>query len=137
MFLPTRYKRNPVSLAMVEKHLSLIEKAASDGVQILCTQEIFNGPYFCPSQDPAWYDFAETVPGPSTEMMQELAKKHDMAIVERAIDDFRPFDLRIIGCRQAVSALKYNAAFAAEKALQLCYSYNSGQYRIDVVFLPH
>ncbi len=70
-----------IKQGMVEKHLPLIEKAGAEGVKILCTQEIYNGPYFCPSQDPAWYDFAETVPGPSTEMMQEAARKHDMVIV--------------------------------------------------------
>ena len=35
--------------AMVEKHLPMIEEAGKKGVQILCLQEIFNGPYFCPS----------------------------------------------------------------------------------------
>ncbi|HNO69691.1 MAG TPA: hypothetical protein PKI49_14345, partial [Pseudomonadota bacterium] len=37
--------------AMFQKHLPLIEQAGQRGVQILCLQEIFNGPYFCPSQD--------------------------------------------------------------------------------------
>ena len=37
--------------AMLEKHLPFIEEAGKKGVQILCLQEIFNGPYFCPSQD--------------------------------------------------------------------------------------
>ena len=31
-------------------------RPGKQGVQILCLQEIFNGPYFCPSQDPRWYD---------------------------------------------------------------------------------
>ncbi|HBQ16059.1 MAG TPA: acyltransferase, partial [Myxococcales bacterium] len=42
--------------AALEKHIGLIEEAAGKGVQILCLQEIFNGPYFCPSQDPKWCD---------------------------------------------------------------------------------
>ena len=67
--------------AALEKHLPLIEEAGKKGVQILGLQEIFNGPYFCPSQDPRWYDAAEPVPGPTTEMMQALAKKHQMAMV--------------------------------------------------------
>ena len=37
--------------AMLEKHLPLIDEAGKRGVQILCLQEVFNGPYFCPSQD--------------------------------------------------------------------------------------
>jgi beta-ureidopropionase len=65
----------------LEKHLPLIEEAGKRGVQILGLQEIFNGPYFCPSQDPKWYDAAEAVPGPTTELMQKIAKKHQMVIV--------------------------------------------------------
>jgi len=67
--------------AMLEKHLPFIEDAAKKGVQILGLQEIFNGPYFCPSQDKRWYEAAETMPGPTTEMFQAIAKKHGMAIV--------------------------------------------------------
>ena len=37
--------------AMVQKHLPFIEDAGKKGVQILCLQEIFNTPYFCPGQD--------------------------------------------------------------------------------------
>jgi N-carbamoylputrescine amidase len=65
----------------LEKHLPLIEEAGKRGVQILGLQEIFNGPYFCPGQDPKWYDAAEPVPGPTTEVMQAIAKKHQMAMV--------------------------------------------------------
>ncbi|WP_394829265.1 nitrilase-related carbon-nitrogen hydrolase [Pendulispora albinea] len=65
----------------LEKHLPLIEQAGKSGVQILGLQEIFNGPYFCPSQDPKWYDAAESCPGPTTELMAGYAKKYDMAMV--------------------------------------------------------
>ncbi len=67
--------------AMLEKHLPFIDEAGRRGVQVLCLQEVFNGPYFCPSQDPRWYDFAESVPGPTTEILQEYARKYEMVIV--------------------------------------------------------
>ena len=51
--------------AMLEKHLPYIEEAGKKGVQILCLQEVFNGPYFCPSQDAKWCDIAEPIPGPT------------------------------------------------------------------------
>ncbi len=70
-----------IQKAMLEKHLPLIEEAGKKGVQILCLQEIFNGPYFCPSQDKRWYAAAEKIPGPTTTIMQALAKKHEMVIV--------------------------------------------------------
>ena len=67
--------------AMFQKHLPLIEQAGQRGVQILCLQEIFNGPYFCPSQDRRWYDAAEPVPGPTVERLAPIAKKYGMAMV--------------------------------------------------------
>ncbi|MBI2893514.1 MAG: acyltransferase [Deltaproteobacteria bacterium] len=67
--------------AMFARHLPFIEEAGKKKVQILCLQEIFNGPYFCPSQDKRWYDAAEPVPGPTVERLQPLARKHEMAIV--------------------------------------------------------
>ncbi|MFB6307481.1 MAG: nitrilase-related carbon-nitrogen hydrolase [Flavobacteriales bacterium] len=70
-----------ISDAMIEKHIPYIEKAGEQGVQILCLQEIFNTPYFCPGQDPKWYAAAQPVPGPITEQMQEYAKKYQMVII--------------------------------------------------------
>ena len=67
--------------ASIDAHIPLIEEAGKRGVQILSLQEIFNGPYFCPSQDPHWYDIAEPVPGPTTELMATYAKKYQMAMV--------------------------------------------------------
>ena len=67
---------------MIEAHLPLIDEAGEAGVQILCLQEVFNQPYFCPSQDVKWYAAVEPIPdGPTTRLMQEYAKKHSMVIV--------------------------------------------------------
>ncbi len=70
-----------IQRAMFEKHLPFIEEAGKKGVQVLCLQEIFNGPYFCPGQDTRWYDAAEPVPGPTTDAVAKLAAKHRMAVV--------------------------------------------------------
>ena len=70
-----------IQQAALEAHMPFIEQAAKEGVQMLCLQEIFNGPYFCPSQATRWYEATETVPGPTIEMFQEIAKKHGMVIV--------------------------------------------------------
>src|SRR2546423_4439576 len=67
--------------AMLEKHLPYIEEAGKKGVQILCLQEVFNGPYFCPSQDAKWCDIAEPIPGPTIERMQKIAKQHEMVMI--------------------------------------------------------
>ncbi len=70
-----------IQAAMLEKHLPMIHDAGKKGVQILCLQEIFNGPYFCPGQDKRWYDAAEPVPGPTVEKLAPLAAKYKMAMV--------------------------------------------------------
>jgi beta-ureidopropionase len=67
---------------MIEAHLPLIETAGKARVQVLCLQEVFTQPYFCPSQDTKWYAAVERIPdGPTTKLMQELAKKLAMVIV--------------------------------------------------------
>ena len=70
-----------IQRAAFEHHIPFIEEAGKKGVQILCLQEIFNGPYFCPSQDARWYDAAEPVPGPTVEALIKYAKKYEMAMV--------------------------------------------------------
>jgi beta-ureidopropionase len=67
---------------MIEAHLPLIEAAGKAKVQVLSMQEVFTQPYFCPSQDAKWYAAVEKIPeGPTTKLMQELARKHAMVIV--------------------------------------------------------
>ncbi|WP_366555783.1 nitrilase-related carbon-nitrogen hydrolase [Aquibaculum sediminis] len=68
--------------AMLDAHLPLIEEAGRQGVQVLCFQEVFTQPYFCPSQSEKWYAAAERIPdGPTVTLMQELAARHRMVIV--------------------------------------------------------
>ena len=66
----------------IDKHLKLIEQAASKKVQILCMQEIFTGPYFCAEQSTRWYGMVEPIPeGPTVQLMREIAKKHGIVLV--------------------------------------------------------
>ncbi|MBU2740080.1 nitrilase-related carbon-nitrogen hydrolase [Acidithiobacillus concretivorus] len=77
-------KLSPESIKeeMITRHLQHIEAAAAQGTQVLCMQELFYGPYFCPSQDIRWYALTEAVPdGPTIHLMQEYAKKYQMVLV--------------------------------------------------------
>ncbi len=76
---------------MIEAHLPYIEEAAAKGVQVLCFQEVFTQPYFCPSQDKKWYAAAEAIPdGYTTKLMQEYARKHNMVIVVPIYEEVMP-----------------------------------------------
>jgi N-carbamoylputrescine amidase len=68
--------------AMTKAHIPYIEEAGKQKVQMLCFQEVFTGPYFCPSQDSKWYGLAEAIPdGPTTKLMCDYAKKYNMVII--------------------------------------------------------
>ena len=77
--------------ANLAKHLPLIDQAAKEGVQIICMQEIFTGPYFCAEQSSKWYDSTERIPdGPTTKLMQEVARRHNMVIVVPIYEEESP-----------------------------------------------
>src|SRR5436853_4681845 len=79
---PTEESLEKIRQEAVNKHLKFIEQAAQQGVQILCMQEIFTGPYFCAEQSARWYGMVEKIPdGPTVQLMQETAKKFGMVIV--------------------------------------------------------
>ena len=71
-----------VKKRMIDKHLPLIEDAGKQGVQVLCLQELFYGPYFCAEQKTRWYELTEQIPdGPTTKQFQDIARRHGMVIV--------------------------------------------------------
>ncbi|MBI5153674.1 carbon-nitrogen hydrolase [Candidatus Poribacteria bacterium] len=65
----------------VAKALSRIEEAADAGAQIVCTQELFRGKYFCQEEEHAQFALAEPLPGPTTERLGTLAKAKGIVIV--------------------------------------------------------
>jgi len=80
-----------IKQSMIDKHVEMIARAAEQGVQALCLQELFYGPYFCAEQDAKWYAMTEPVPdGPTTRLMCELAKKHRMVLVAPVYEEDLP-----------------------------------------------
>ena len=67
--------------ANLKKPIALIERAATSGANIICTQELFRSQYFCQSEDHENFKLAEKIPGPSTDVFQKLAKKHKVVII--------------------------------------------------------
>jgi N-carbamoylputrescine amidase len=65
----------------LKKTLALAEKAARQGAQIICTQELFRSQYFCQSEDHGHFKLAEPIPGPSTQAFQKLARKHGVVVI--------------------------------------------------------
>ncbi len=65
----------------LKRAIAKIEEAASKGAQLICLPELFRSPYFCQSENPAMFDLAEPVPGPTTEALADVAKKQGLVII--------------------------------------------------------
>ena len=67
--------------ANIEKLATGIRACARQGAELVVLQELHNGLYFCQTEDPANFDLAEPVPGPSTEAFGALAKELGVVLV--------------------------------------------------------
>ena len=84
-------KTLPVALVQERNHgdaeanLAVIEtrvaEAAKSGARLVLLQELHNGAYFCQHESVDEFDHAEPVPGPSTERLGKLAKRHGVVLV--------------------------------------------------------
>ena len=57
----------------LERALTLVDRAADEGAQVVCLPELFRSRYFCQEEDAAHFALAETIPGPSTRALGERA----------------------------------------------------------------
>lgn len=64
-----------------KKAIDLIVDSKKGGAEIVCLPELFNRRYFCASFDHAFFDWAEGIPGPTVERLQEVAKKQAVVLV--------------------------------------------------------
>jgi N-carbamoylputrescine amidase len=67
--------------ANIEKLKAGIRACAAKGAELVVLQELHNGLYFCQTEDPANFDLAEPIPGPSTETFDALAKELSVVLV--------------------------------------------------------
>src|SRR6218665_3850565 len=67
--------------ANIQKAVKGIEEAAAKGANIVCLQELFASLYFCDVEDHENFKLAEAIPGPTTELMQDLAKRLNVVII--------------------------------------------------------
>jgi len=65
----------------VDKALARIAEAAARGAQVICLQELFHNQYPCQTEDHARFADAEPIPGPTTHVLAEAAKRHGVVIV--------------------------------------------------------
>ncbi|MDX6251537.1 MAG: beta-ureidopropionase [Kribbellaceae bacterium] len=76
--------------SMTKAHEDYARQAAAAGAQVVCFQELFYGPYFCQLQDPKFYEYAESVPGPTVERFQALAAELGLVMVLPVYEQEQP-----------------------------------------------
>ncbi len=67
--------------ANLAKAVARCKKAAEKGAQIICLQELFRTEYFCRTEEHDHFDLAESIPGPSTEALSNVAREHQVVII--------------------------------------------------------
>ncbi len=72
---------NEDSKANVQEAEAGIRKAAGQGAQIICLQELFQTPYFCQIEDIENFKLAQDIPGPVTEAMSQLAAELGVVLI--------------------------------------------------------
>src|SRR5437660_12358610 len=77
----TQMACSPDADANLAKQVALAERAAKNGAQIICTQELFRSQYFCQVEDHRFFKLAEPIPGESTRAFSKIAKKYKAVIV--------------------------------------------------------
>jgi len=60
---------------------AFVEEAAARGAQVVCLPELFQTQYFCQREDIALFDLAESIPGPATDLLGDVARKCGVVIL--------------------------------------------------------
>ena len=58
-----------------------VREAAARGAQVICLQELFRSQYFCREENVELFALAESIPGPSTQVLGKLARELKVVIV--------------------------------------------------------
>src|SRR6266699_7231800 len=58
-----------------------VRAAAKQGAQMVCLPELFRTQYFCQREDAALFDLAETIPGPTTEALSQVARQQGIVLI--------------------------------------------------------
>ncbi|NVN91149.1 MAG: carbon-nitrogen hydrolase [Desulfuromonadales bacterium] len=74
----------------MQKSCAMITSAAGSGARLIVLQELHTGPYFCQQEDPALFDLAEPIPGPSCETLAALAARLGVVIVSSLFERRAP-----------------------------------------------
>ena len=71
----------PDPAANLQRALDGVREAAARGAHVVCLQELFQFPYFCQREDPDYFDWAEPIPGPTSQRLSGLARELGVVLI--------------------------------------------------------
>jgi N-carbamoylputrescine amidase len=76
--------------ANIERSVAAVRRCAKQGAKLVVLQELHTSLYFCDREDPSRFEFAETIPGPSTDTFGALARELSLVIVTSLFEKRAP-----------------------------------------------
>ncbi len=70
--------------------IDMVRNAAARGAQVICLPELFRTQYFCQREDAALFDLAESVPGPTTERLAQVARAAKAVVIASVFERRAP-----------------------------------------------
>ena len=95
----------------LQESIRAIAKASAEGAALVVLQELHTSIYFCQAEDVDLFDLADTIPGPTTELLAEAARRNNVVLVSSLFEKRAP-------------GLYHNTAVVFEKDGSI-----AGQYR--------
>ncbi len=76
--------------ANLQKAADRVREAARRGATVVCLPELFRAQYFCQREDAKLFDIAETIPGPSTELLGKVAREENVVVIASLFEKRAP-----------------------------------------------
>jgi len=97
MTLPDKFRVGLVQMSATPEPRENLERAierllqiSAEGAKIVCLPELFQTQYFCQREDPALFDLAEPIPGPTTARLAEAAKRLGVVVIASLFEKRAP-----------------------------------------------
>jgi N-carbamoylputrescine amidase len=76
--------------ANLDASCNRVRTAASRGAQLVVLQELHAGPYFCQTEQTDYFDWAEPIPGPATDLLSRTAREAGIVVVASLFEKRAP-----------------------------------------------
>src|SRR5579872_3281980 len=74
----------------LERAIERVREAAGRGARVVCLPELFRTQYFCQREDAGLFDLAETIPGPTSTKLSQVARQQGVVLIASLFEKRAP-----------------------------------------------